>query len=45
MGCVYQLFEIFREAIARTSSKKVGNLISERWKKDRFASAINGRRY
>jgi hypothetical protein len=30
MGCVYQFFEIFREAITRTGSEKVGNLISER---------------
>jgi hypothetical protein len=40
MGCVYQLFEIFREAITGTGSEKVGNLISERWKQDRFTSAI-----
>jgi hypothetical protein len=31
MGCVYQLFEIFRDSITRTGSKKVGDLISERW--------------
>jgi hypothetical protein len=33
MGCVYQLFEIFRDAKTRTGSEKAGNLISERWKK------------
>jgi hypothetical protein len=40
MGRVYQLFEFFRETIARTGSKKVGNLIPECWKQDRIASAI-----
>jgi hypothetical protein len=40
MGCVYQFFEIFREAVTRTGSEKVGNLISERWKEDRVTSAI-----
>ena len=30
MGCVYQFFEIFRDAITRTGSEKVCNLITER---------------
>jgi len=34
MCCVYQFFEILREAIARAGSEKVGDLISECWKQD-----------
>jgi len=30
MCCVYQLFEIFRDAKARTGSEKIGDLISKR---------------
>ena len=44
MGCVYQLFEIFGDAITRTGSEKVGNLISECWKQDRVTSAIEWRK-
>ena len=40
MGCVYQLFEIFRDPITGTCSEKAGNLISERWKQDRITSAM-----
>jgi len=39
MGRVYQFFEIFRDAITRTGSEKVGNLISECWKQDRITSS------
>jgi hypothetical protein len=29
MGCVYKLFKILRDTIARTGSEKAGNLVSE----------------
>ena len=44
MGCVYQLFEVFRGAITGTGSEKVGNLISERWKQDQITSGIKQRK-
>ena len=31
MRCVYQLFEILRDTIARAGSEKIGNLIPECW--------------
>lgn len=43
MRCVYQLFEILRDTIARAGSEKIGNLIPECWKQDLVASAVTWR--
>ena len=40
MRCVYQLFEVLWDAIARAGSEKVGNLISECWKRGLVASVV-----
>lgn len=42
--CVYQLFEVLGEAIARAGSEKIGNLISECWKQDVVASVVTWRK-
>ncbi|SRR5260221_14303544 len=43
MRCIYQLFEILGDTIARAGCEKTGDLIPECWKQDLVASAVTWR--